>query len=393
MDFNKVAEKFLQATDVLMEAQQSTFRFDRTIKATIYDIQNLDTGEYRVKYEDAIFLAYSSDLSKQYKIKDAVYVQIPEGNMSGKKFITGLVSGTSLTESQMNQLTNSIIEVSPTIDQLYNDSTIRRRVGIIAADSVDESYYGQQNFSGHKGGAYIVNYTRTQLHGLFRQYAAEYDIIRIKASFMTQFHSQHIKGNYGIEVAFYTKDNQKDEVYRLDFQSFNGSPYRFINPSPQYILIKIIKDYIVGLHYIKFFQEDFNADIHNGQPNLINPNIFVENIQIGFVESKDLTTQPYYCYISAPEGSIIPSTGSNLTLEAKLLSYGQIVEPSRCEYKWYKRDLSISISSEEYDKDAGIGWKLIQGEKKSKLNIKSALILFNQLYKVVVTYQKLYWHQ
>lgn len=386
MNTKRVADSILSTWDIMNNAQQANFKFDRTIKAVIYDIPNLNTGEYRVKYEDAIFPVYSSDPTKVYKVKEAVYIQIPQNDMAGKKFIIGSVRGESLTEIQMNQLTNSVIEASPTLDQIYNNPAIKNRFGIIAGDSYDDNYTGQADFIGHKGICSIAKYERTDPHGLLTQYAREYDLLRIKASFFTQFHSKHITGNYGIEVAFYCKGDQ-EVTYRLDIESFNGSPYRFISPSPQHVLIKVMKDYIIGLKSIKLFQEDFNADEHMGEQNLTIPNIFVQDIEIGFVETVDLTDQPYYCYISAPEGSVIQQITNSIELHAKLFSYGKLITEKDCNYKWFIRDLSISIGSEEYDKNAGIGWKPIENENNSILYIISSSVVHNQQYKVVVTYK------
>jgi hypothetical protein len=133
---------------------------------------------------------------------------------------------------------------------------------------------------------------------------------------MTNFLSQHSQGNYGIEVGFLTADNSVIS-YNLDLNSFNGDPYRFVVYSPQSIVIKVQKNYIIGLEYIRLFQEDFEYDQYvsngfaTGKYNTTNENIFVKNIEIQYVDIQDLTENVYYLNISAPKGkSITPLTSS-----------------------------------------------------------------------------------
>nr|DAG20642.1 MAG TPA: hypothetical protein [Caudoviricetes sp.] len=45
---------------------------------------------------------------------------MPEGNFSNKKLITSLVTSKSLSDAELSDLANSIFEVSPTFDVLYD---------------------------------------------------------------------------------------------------------------------------------------------------------------------------------------------------------------------------------------------------------------------------------
>lgn len=102
--------------------------------------------------------------------------------------------------------------------------------GVVAGAPADSDLSQQIIYSGNEEG----------YHGLFQQYANNNELIRIKASFLTTFHCEHTKGNYGLDIQFFTKSG--DIVsYKLDLSSFNGDPYRFQVYSPQSVVIKAQK--------------------------------------------------------------------------------------------------------------------------------------------------------
>ena len=132
----------------------------------------------------------------------------------------------------MLSLSNSIIEKSPTFDTMYDYDKDAER-GVVAGAPADSDLSQQIIYSGNEEG----------YHGLFQQYANNNELIRIKASFLTTFHCEHTKGNYGLDIQFFTKSG--DIVsYKLDLSSFNGDPYRFQVYSPQSVVIKAQKNYL-----------------------------------------------------------------------------------------------------------------------------------------------------
>ncbi len=387
---NNISEQILEAVDVLTDAKLSKLRYDRTVRATIYSIINVDSGIYYVRFEGNVFTAYAEDIEKKYKIDEEVYIRIPEGDFSNKKIIAGRVTELSLSQGQITQLTNSIIDISPTFDKFYNFE-VDAPWKVIAGAPQNENKQGIDYIYGKEDNSY----SSTQFHGLFQQYASKYEYIRIKADFKTQFHDVHTRGNYGIEVAFFTKGENNTistVTYKLDFESFSGDPYSFSVFSPQQIIFKTQTNYLLGLKYIRLFQNDFRYDTQvtnydTGDRTAITtiPNIFVQNVQINYVDVIDLTKEPYYCYIAAPKGSIFSPITSSIDLEAKLLSYGELVNIDRCEYRWFKRDLSVFIGNDLYDKDVGFGWKPIDNDT-AMLTIEASEVIYQQRYKCIVIY-------
>ena len=244
---NNVSEQLLKAMDIIVDQKLTQLQYDKTIQAKIYSVIDVDTGEYKVKYNGNIFSAFSNDTSKTYKTNDAVYVSVPEGDFSGKKIITSLVTADSLSSQQLTDLSNSITEVSPTFDILYGGQyEAGKEYGVVAGAPFEDSNSYSYIYKGPD------DYDPNGNHGLFQQYSNNGEYIRIKASFLTQFYDIHNKGNYGLEVEFYTREDNSVK-YRLDLQSFNGNAYNFSVYAPQEIILKVQKNYLTGLKSIYLF--------------------------------------------------------------------------------------------------------------------------------------------
>lgn len=384
---NNISEQLLQAMDIVMEQKLTQLQFDKTIQAKVYSVVDIDTGEYKVRYNGNIFSAFSNDTSKTYKVNDAVYVSVPEGNFSNKKLITSLVTADSLSSSQLSDLSNSVMEVSPTFDVLYNGLyNAEESYGVIAGTPVGES------------GSYTYIYQGPDVydpdgyHGLFQQYSNNYEYIRVKASFLTQFYNIHNQGNYGLEVEFYTKD-KSNVKYKLDLQNFNGNAYSFSVYTPQEIILKAQKNYLMGLKSIKLFEEDFVYDkiVKNGivtdEENTTVANIFVKDIVLQYVDKKDLSDTTYYLTISAPKGIAFTDKINSLNLVGRLIYKGEdIMDSKKCACQWYERDLNVMVGVDGYNKSAGFGWKKMEGATSNTLTLDATDIIYQQKYKLVVVY-------
>lgn len=104
------SEKILSSIQTIAKSQDKSF--DRTIQAIVLD--NSDTeqkGEIKVQYQDAILKVYCDigDVRK-YSKGSSVYVTVPNGNMSGRKTILGLVESIGALEVK-NYLDTLITEM------------------------------------------------------------------------------------------------------------------------------------------------------------------------------------------------------------------------------------------------------------------------------------------
>lgn len=380
---NTTSESIFQTVDILVDKKLSALQYDRTITADIDSIVNLDTGEYKVKYSGNIVSAFSDDVKKQYKIGDTVYVTIPQDDLSARKRIVCRTSEQSLSYGEMMSLSNSIVEKSPTFDTMYNYDRFAER-GVVAGAPSDSNLSYQIIYEDKEDG----------YHDLFRQYASTNDLIRIKASFLTTFHCEHTQGNYGLEIQFFTQSG--DIVsYKLDLSAFNGDPYRFTVYSPQSIIIKAQKNYLTGVKQIKLFEENFIYDryVESGlitdKENRTVANIFVKDIEIQFVEQRDLTDNLYYLDISTPQGNAFTDEITTLDLVGRLIYQGDnIMSDSTCECKWFEKDISVMLGSELYDKNAGVGWAPVAASESNTMILTADQVVHQKQYKLVVIYNE-----
>lgn len=380
---NTTSEAIFQTVDILVDKKLAALQYDKTVTAEIYSIVNLDTGEYKVKYSGNIVSAFSDDVEKQYKVGDNVYVTIPQDDLSARKRIVCKTSEQSLSYGEMMSLSNSIVEKSPTFDTMYEYDRFAER-GVVAGALADSDLSYQIIYEDEESG----------YHGLFRQYASENDLIRIKASFLTTFHCEHTQGNYGLEIQFFTQSG--DIVsYRLDLSAFNGDPYRFQVYSPQSIVIQAQKNYLTGLKQIKLFEENFVYDryVESGlitdKENRTVANIFVKDIEIQFVEQRDLTNNLFYLDISTPQGNAFTDEITALDLVGRLIYQGDnIMSDSTCECKWFERDISVMLGSELYDKNAGVGWAPVAASESNTMTLTADQVAHQKQYKLVVIYNE-----
>ena len=382
---NIISEQILQAASILVDEKISQLNYDITVEATIDSLVNLDIGEYKVKYNGNIFSAFSSNLNYKYQVEDRVYLKIPEGDLSKKKFIENKVNDKSLSESDLNDLSNSISPVGPTLDVFYQYSK-EDIFGVVAGAPLGDEKSYSYIFKGPD------EYSNLQYHSAFQQYANNYELIQISANFKTIFQNVHTQGNYGVEITFYTKD--KDASYRLDINAFNGNPYKFNAFNKQTVIIKIPKNYLLGLKSIKLFEEKFEYDrqIINGEvsniQNTTKNNIFVKDIQVQYIEQKNLIDNLYYLRIYAPMGNLLTEKIPSVQLKGQLIYNGEsILNKDNGVCDWYKRDLSVLIGSADYDKNAGFGWKKINADFNI-LNIDKNIVPYRNQYKLITTYNK-----
>ena len=201
-------ENVYQAIETIASTMLSELKFDQTIRTTIIKIVDADTGEYLVNYNGNTFSAFAADPSIAYKVKDEVFVNVPQGELSDRKLIMSKVTNLSLTAAEKMQLANKQIDISPTFEGFYEYSTDKFGVCAGAPFSVSLDNPPHSENYVFEPASYK---TYEDAHARFKLYANEYDTIRVSASFMTQFYGTHTEGNYGLDITFWcaTTDTAK----------------------------------------------------------------------------------------------------------------------------------------------------------------------------------------
>lgn len=429
---NGTSEKLLTAMQIMAQKQVNSLSYDLTIQATIDSLVNLDTGEYKVKYNGNTFSAFSNDLTYEYKVGTNVYVKVPEGDFSNKKFIENKVQDKTLSENEMQELENSYATIVPDISSCYN-ANWNGPYGIVAGVK-DE-----------KGNLIIYNNNEYTISPSFLELANNYEYIQVSGEFLSLLNDNHIVGNYGLELEFYAKntDGKADTLvtYRLDLNAFNGNPYHLTNYTTQKCIFKVQKNFLLGLKSIKLFNENFNYDgyLENGETvylykaangkeyksykdennnlyyidennnkiiitdvtannpykklNTTTNNIFVKNILINFMEKKNLLDNMYYLHIKTPNGTLFTENNNTIDLIGQLIyNNNSILNENNCQCYWYEQDYSIKVGSELYDKEVGCRWRLINNDKNyqltsfNTLHLTKSNIFCQKTYKLLVIY-------
>lgn len=373
---NQYSEQVLSAIDTLVDNKLSKLRYDKTIEVEITLIADIDSGEYKVKYQGNTFSAFANNVETQYKIGEKVYVVVPEGDFSNKKIISAKISKQSLSQTQLTNLQNQIIETSPNLVSLYNNGVIKiDEAGIVAGPEP------QKEDKHDKWQKVLFSNDEAQKNDAFTQYARNFDLIKIEAQFQTLFTETHSKGNYGLLVEFYTIDSETIATYKLDIKDFNGQPYHFNNYTLQSNVIQIEKNYLTGIKQITLFQEGFDVDSGNTEE----PNIFVKDVKITFVERKDLSNVSYYLTIQAPNGNVISDPTDTVNLKAYLAHQGKELSLDKAVCTWYERDLSIMVGTPQYAAAAGFGWRQLKGNDQ-EITLTKNDVAYEKKYKLVVVY-------
>lgn len=354
--------------------QLSQYQADKTISGEIFSIVDVTKGEYKVRYQDGVWSAFSQGKTK-YKIGDNVLVKIPLGDFSKTKYIEGYTYNTDIiTSNESSQIEESF---SPDWSVIYEQNW-SGEMGLIAYDGTD-----------HKSEITLFAANDTTSHSVFQQYANRGTEFRISAEFMTTFVDAKTTGNYGLRLTFATSKEDSPEVtYTLDTSLFNGDPYRNSYWAPQTILLTVPKRYLTGLRKVVFFQEGFTD--YDPVGNSTQPNIYCRNFKAEWINVTDLTDSSYYLTVATPQGMVFTDNYPSLTLQAKLMSGSEsLMSKSSCSCLWYVEDPGILIGSEQYEKVGGVGWRRIQKDKFDIITISgSECPAATTNFKVVVIYNE-----
>lgn len=354
--------------------QLSQYQADKTISGEIFSVVDVTKGEYKVRYQDGVWSAFSQGKTK-YKVGDNVLVKIPLGDFSKTKYIEGYTYNTDIAASnESNQIEESF---SPDWSVIYEQNW-SGEMGLIAYDGTD-----------HKSEIALFAADDTTSHSVFQQYANRGTEFRISAEFMTTFVDAKTTGNYGLRLTFATSKEDSPEVtYTLDTSLFNGDPYRNSYWAPQTILLTVPKRYLTGLRKIVFFQEGF-AD-YDPAGNSTQSNIYCRNFKAEWINVTDLTDSSYYLTVATPQGMVFTDSYPSLTLQAKLMSGSEsLMSKSSCSCLWYTEDPGVLIGSEQYEKAGGVGWRRIQKDKFDIVTIsRSECPAATTNFKVVVIYNE-----
>ncbi len=265
-------DNLCQATQIIVDKAIEELKFDKTVTGKIIDNSKANIGEYTIKEGVVEYIAYSENTS--YKIDDAVYVTIPNGDYSQQKMITGKVIINEETYITSNSL-DSFLDITGNL--ILDKTAIGRLIANHTDISKQEVLIDSQLFDENA----LVNYTR----------------LAISADVKTNLNAWKVKeGKYGIRIDISTYDN--DEIKTLNFSNKNmfGNVYNFTTFQTQTMIFDISSIANIKSISISFYQEENSFKTNDGElipfkddmgfdiaPNLLLKNI---SLSLGYDKSE-----------------------------------------------------------------------------------------------------------
>ena len=322
-------------------------QFDRTIQGIIVSCEDQASGKYKVKYQDSIWLAYSSNLDMTYSPGTGVYVLIPGNDMARNKTILGTVN--ELGEDYINYINNN------------ENDYIQTGANFVKSNI---SQFGLCSYKTEQKVLYNVNSSNNLLNVdtiAAKQYLSKSKYIILRANFRTTLpEEQQKQGNYGLKIQIEFEDSNQSFIYNLDIDDMIGNPYLFYSALSQEAIFQLDGEKFKRIKKISIFDEKFTH-----QSNDKDNDIFISNIElIGANEITQKQRQGTYLQITCPQGYIFTSEDfdtSTRIASAKVMVKGKILSSSSNQIKfyWFKRDMSIDAGSSLYSPYGGKGWRCL----------------------------------
>ena len=262
-------ESLFQGVDMLIDKKLENLNYDTTIICTVTDNSDSKNGKYRVTDGSIAFTAYS-DVST-YRSGEQVRVNVPQGDMTKKKFIIGKY----LSDDNNSALTyvsplNSVINITGNLFDLSG------QWGILAngPNTAVELWEDKLN---------IKQYGDLQANGI-------YNTLIIKAEFKTDLYNyNYINGTYGLRIELDVRPTPDStakytKIVELSSKEMFGNPYNFTIFAPQAKVFNVVSAGVIEKIKLYLYQ---NNDFVNDREERIIPimgtpeNIFVKNIEIG----------------------------------------------------------------------------------------------------------------
>lgn len=266
-------ESLFQGVDMLIDKRLENLNYDTTIICTITDNSDSKNGKYRVTDGSIAFTAYS-DVST-YRSGEQVRVNVPQGDMTKKKFIIGKY----LSDDNNSALTyvsplNSVINITGNLFNLPEPIPGYWRILANGSNTAIKLWEDDLN---------IKQYGDLQANGI-------YNTLIIKAEFKTDLYNyNYINGTYGLRVELDVRPTPDStakytKVVELSSKEMFGNPYNFTIFAPQAKVFNVVSAGVIEKIKLYLYQ---NNDFVNDREERIVPmtgtpeNIFVKNIEIG----------------------------------------------------------------------------------------------------------------
>lgn len=357
--------------------------YDRTVQATVLKCEDEALGKYKVKYQDAIFYAYATNLKENYIENTNVYINIPNNDMNQEKTIIGSVK-------KVGSL--SIVEES--------DSYITVGEDFYCRDRHDPFLWTKDNNMSIYNTYYNIEDAKKLLTVL-----TQGNSVKITTFFQTLNFSHTNKksgGLYGIkgyynkgkeQIPVYTNNEKIEEgivkgnlieLFDFNINNFTGNPYNFDSKEDyteqsaiftiqeKDLLLKLLEKARAGERVsinIRLYIKDFEFDEYQKDLPLYKGPTLVcgatRLMAVNKIPKED--TSNIKLYLQTPKGNIFSkgvSDNFQLTLEAIVKDHGITKNAENLECYWFEQDSSITEESKGYYDKGGSGWRCLNTKEE-----------------------------
>lgn len=374
-----VADGFFGAVDIITDKKIANAGFDKTISAEIIEVIDASIGKYKVKYQDANFVAYSENTSATYKKGTMVQILLPKGDISSEyKQILGATArlGTIYLDEDSS---DALYEKNGGGCIASEDTLIYFPVK--ALPKLEGKEWQDFNKILYKRGSennFLTLINEDEINKYLKNSSAFLFSCKIKTELPT---NQQRKGKYGIRFKFRMETDteiEQDEdsndiitIKEFEFNSNNviGTPYNLISFTEQEKAFELDKGTFGYIEEISVFAKDFEVAKEDvpGYIGISDINIFgataltAEQVSDGKVS------------IVTPKGRYFNQNLDEIEVEAKVYLKGKLANRDEQKYQvyWFKKNSRIHTGSEEYNRYGNLGWmclneKLEQEKEEDK---------------------------
>ena len=349
-NYNVLGSQAIDAVEIITNAAINKATYDKTIIGTILACTDVETGKYKIQFQDAYYYATISNSEDSYKKGDNVYILIPGNDLTREKKIIGLVENlgkgyiaSSGIETQFEAAGANVI----THDSVFSY--------MITRDNQEIELYNANNPYSEN----LLNIDTVAFAGFARTATK----LQIFADFKTNIPIEFKRGNFGLkfELEFYKDivgEEKTTKSFVLDTNSMIGTIYNLSDYLTQKAILDFNGAVFSKILKIAAFVNDFEPPEPEG-PNQVDTlyRIFINNIGIlAMIDSSSSDWNTYYLNIKTPYGKTFSTDTKELSLVAETTFKNRKVEDNKLEYYWFIRNSAVSANDNKYCEHGGRGW-------------------------------------
>ena len=425
-----LTKSLLDAISIIADRSAEEVFSDTTIKVIVKKVVSASEGKYLVNYNNGDFYVYTQSGSKDvYEVNEQIYILIPEGDMSQKKFIIGRVqnddeeeylSYEALSSSSLNDYItigkNLIVENSYLIDGIVSKTMYPLSLNSQTKTGIN-SYYcylknpeevknSLQNEQQNNFKYNTIEYPTVDIdEEAFSNSAKQTKALLLRANFKASLGSDTNVSNYGIivNIAFSDKTNpQIDDdgnvsyppklvAYVLDTSKMTGDPMQYYDYVSQYIISSFDSENYLYVDSIIAFTEGLASneieEIGETGEEEKDSYIYINNIEIIALDEISAVNGDYKLKLTTPQGNTIKEGRNDILKVVANMTYLNQNITKDTTFYWGVKDPSITYASEGYHFKLGSGYRYLDIQSDElELGVKD-LTAAENIFTCVASYE------